>query len=67
MARRNANGEGSIYKRKDGRWEGAKYLQTVSGRSKRVRVYGDTKTEVREKLTAAVARALHGTPIPDKV
>lgn len=67
MAGRNANGEGSIYKRKDGRWEAAKYLQTVSGRSKRLRVYGETKTEAREKLAAAVARALHGTPIPDKV
>src|SRR6266567_1452596 len=66
MAGRNANGEGTIYKRKDGRWEAAKNLTTISGGSKRLRVYGKTKAEVREKLTLATAQVLRGTPLIDK-
>jgi integrase len=68
MARRNANGEGSIYKRKDGhgRWEGAVSVPTISGKRKRVRVYGRTRAEVREKLTLATAQVLRGTPLIDK-
>lgn len=46
MARRNANGEGTIYQRKDGRYEGALFVQTVSGRRKRIRVYGATRNKV---------------------
>lgn len=68
MAGRNANGEGSVYKRKDGRgrWEGAVSLTTISGRSKRIRVYGKTKIEAREKLTLAIAQALQGNLPADK-
>lgn len=66
MARRNANGEGSIYKRKDGRWEGAVSLITMSGRSKRLRVYGKTRKEVNEKLSAAKLQAHQGMLLPDK-
>ena len=66
MARRNANGEGSIYKRKDGRWEGAAYLPTASDRRRRVRVYGATRQEARDKLTTIMAQVQHGTLIPDR-
>ncbi|SBW24544.1 hypothetical protein FDG2_4204 [Candidatus Protofrankia californiensis] len=66
MARRNANGEGSIYKRKDGRWEGAAYLGTISGNVKRLRVYGKTRKEVHEKLTASLAQARQGMLLPDR-
>ena len=45
MARKRANGEGTIRQRKDGRWEG---LYTVN--YKRKSVYGKTQTEVRKKL-----------------
>ncbi len=65
MARRKANGEGSIYKRKDGRWEGAAYLGTISGKAKRLRVYGKTRKEAHEKLTAAFARSQQGVSLPD--
>ncbi|MEU9685341.1 tyrosine-type recombinase/integrase [Amycolatopsis japonica] len=67
MARRNCNGEGSVYKRKDGngRWEGAAYLRTVNGRSKRVRVYGRTRAEARTRLDEAKAQSASGT-LPDK-
>ncbi|WNV92031.1 tyrosine-type recombinase/integrase [Umezawaea sp. Da 62-37] len=67
MARRRANGEGSIYQRKDnGRWDGAVYVQTASGGRKRMRVYGATRAEVHSKLTALMAKDQQGIPTPDK-
>ena len=48
---RRSRGEGSIYKRKDGRWCG-KY---TDARGKTRYVYGRTKGEVRIKLTKAIA------------
>lgn len=45
---KRANGEGSIYKRKDGRWCGAYYDN--SSTPKRHTVYGKTQTEVRKKI-----------------
>ncbi|MGR6971423.1 tyrosine-type recombinase/integrase [Streptomyces cynarae] len=66
MARRNANGEGTIYQRKDGRWEAAVYVLTTSGMKKRVRVYGATRAEVSRKLTEAKAKNDQGIPAADK-
>ncbi|MEV6871484.1 hypothetical protein [Amycolatopsis sp. NPDC051128] len=66
MARRNANGEGSIYKRKDGRWEGAAYLGTISGNVKRLRVYGRTRKEAHGRLTTALAQVQQGVSLPDR-
>ncbi|MFJ1958269.1 tyrosine-type recombinase/integrase [Streptomyces microflavus] len=66
MARRNANGEGTIYRRKDGRYEGAVYVLTTSGTQKRVRVYGATRAEVHGKLTEAKAKDQQGIPAADK-
>jgi integrase len=66
MAGRRANGEGTIYKRKDGRYEAAVYLLTVSGKRKRVRVYGKTREEVHGKLTTAKAQAQQGVPVADQ-
>ena len=51
MAKKRANGEGSIRKRKDGRWEGfytAAY-DPVTGKQKIKNVLGKTQTEVKEK------------------
>lgn len=45
MAKKRANGEGSIRQRKDGRWEGLYSLNY-----KRKSVYGKTQEEVRKKL-----------------
>lgn len=64
---RRAKGEGTIYPRKDGRYEGAAYLPTATGGTKRVRVYGRTQAEVRERLTEAKANAQQGIPVPGKV
>ena len=49
--RRRANGEGSVYKAKDGRWVGATYADTNTGGRKRVVVYLRSRAEAREKLT----------------
>lgn len=65
-AGRRVNGEGTIYRRKDGRYEGAAYFLTTSGTRKRVRVYGKTRAEAHEKLTAITARAQVGVPVPDR-
>ncbi|ROP38967.1 tyrosine-type recombinase/integrase [Saccharothrix texasensis] len=66
MAHRSANGEGSIYRRKDGRYEAALYVDTTSGKRKRLRFYGTTRTEVSAKLTEARLQAQRGVPSPDK-
>lgn len=66
MGGRRANGEGTIYPRKDGRWEGAVYLLTGSGTRKRLRVYGTTRGEVHARLTDAKAKEQQGIPMPDK-
>ncbi len=46
---RRANGEGSISKRKDGRWEGRYSVDTPLGQKRRT-VYGKTRGEVAKKL-----------------
>ena len=46
MSKRRANGEGSIRKRSDGKWEGR---VTING--ERISAYGKTKEEVRQKIT----------------
>ncbi|MDN5686259.1 MAG: site-specific integrase [Brachybacterium sp.] len=45
-----SNGEGSIYRRKDGRWAGAAYVLTPDGTRKRKTSYGKTRKEVSTKL-----------------
>ena len=59
MAKRRANGEGSIRKRKDGRWEG-RYTaghDPDTGKAIYKNVLGRTQAEVREKLKAAIANS----------
>ena len=56
MARKRANGEGSIRKRKDGRWEG-RYTaghDPVTGKVISKNVLGKTQAEVKEKLAKAI-------------
>ena len=59
MAKRRANGEGSIRKRTDGRWEGRYTAGYDPGTGKRVikNVLGKTQAEVKTKLKAAVEQA----------
>ena len=55
MPKRRANGEGNIYKRKDGRWEG-RYTAGYDANSKAItkNVLGKTQAEVKDKLRAAI-------------
>lgn len=55
MARKRANGEGTIRKRSDGSWE-ARYCAD----GKRHSVYGRTQAEVRKKLTEVSVTIDHG-------
>lgn len=65
MAARRANGEGSISKRRDGRWEGAIFLPTASGRPKRIRFYTRTRREAHQRLSELQTKAHQGVPVPD--
>lgn len=59
MAKRRANGEGNIRKRKDGRWEG-RYTagrNPATGKAIYKNVLGKTQAEVKEKLKKAIEEA----------
>ncbi|SES66959.1 tyrosine-type recombinase/integrase [Geodermatophilus poikilotrophus] len=64
MARR-ANGEGSIFKRKDGTWSAELSYRDNHGTLKRRTVYGKTQAEVRAKFRDARERIESGAPIKD--
>jgi integrase len=61
---KRGQGEGSIYKRKDGLWVGAVNLGYQSGKLKRKVYYGKTREEVQIKLVAALSDVQKGIPIP---
>ncbi|MFE5493252.1 tyrosine-type recombinase/integrase [Streptomyces virginiae] len=58
-----ANGEGTIYQRKDGRWEAAGYVLAADGTRKRVRVYGSTRREAADRLAEKIADSNRGLPV----
>ena len=59
MAKKRANGEGNIRKRKDGRWEGRFTVghDPVTGKQIFKNVLGKTQNEVKEKLKKALVEA----------
>ena len=59
MAKKRANGEGNIRKRKDGRWEGRYTAGYDPKTGKRIikNVLGKTQGEVKEKLKTAMAES----------
>ncbi|MFB7170142.1 tyrosine-type recombinase/integrase [Streptomyces sp. NPDC056254] len=59
-----ANGDGTVYQRKDGRWEAAGYVLAAGNTRKRIRVYGTTRTEALAKLTEKIASSNRGVPVP---
>jgi len=66
-ARKNPNGEGSIYQRaSDGRWVGQAYVLTTDGARRRKFVYGATWDEAHAKLVELIARSQRGIPVPDR-
>ena len=56
---RRGNGEGTITRRKDGRWEARYYIPTVNG-TKRKTLYGGTQAKVRDRLTKALSDRIDG-------
>ncbi|MEV0537168.1 site-specific integrase [Kitasatospora sp. NPDC050463] len=58
-----ANGDGTVYQRKDGRWEAAGYVLAPGDTRKRVRVYGSTRKEAHAKLTEKIAASNRGVPV----
>jgi integrase len=56
---RRGNGEGTIARRKDGRWMGRYTIHTAKGPKQRA-VYGRTQADVRVKLTKALSGRIDG-------
>ncbi|MFF2189162.1 tyrosine recombinase XerC [Streptomyces sp. NPDC058155] len=63
MAKKNANGQGTIYQRRDGRWEGTAFVLATDGTFKRRSVYGKTWDDAHEKLTKLKADSQSGLPV----
>lgn len=63
MARRG-NGEGSLYRRADGKWVAAATVR-IDGHNTRVVGYGRTRQDAREKLEAVQSRVRAGQPAKD--
>ncbi|MGW0553331.1 tyrosine-type recombinase/integrase [Streptomyces sp. NPDC002926] len=62
MAKRRANGEGTITKRKDGRYHAAAYVYRPDGTRVRKFVYGKTRDEVSNKLIELQEKTRQGIP-----
>jgi integrase len=59
---KRANGEGTITKRKDGRYHAAAYVYRPDGTRVRKFVYGKTRNEVAQKLTEIQQKTRQGIP-----
>ncbi|MFF3939191.1 site-specific integrase [Streptomyces phaeofaciens] len=64
--KKNPNGAGSIWQRKDGRFEGRAYIPQPDGTRKRKTVYGATWEECDEKRQELVRRDRQGIPTPSR-
>ncbi len=62
---RRAHGEGSIYKRADGRWCAVVDCGWKEGKRRRKYLYGKSQAEVRSQLVALRAQVDSGLPAPN--
>ena len=60
LSRKRGNGEGSITKRKDGRWMARYTVYTAAG-PKRRHIYGRTRQEVAAQLAKAMSDGMAGS------
>ena len=60
MAKKRGNGEGSVYRRKDGLWVGQYKVLTPQGTKKTKYIYSKTRKEAATKLAAAIAERNSG-------
>ena len=65
MSKRRGNGEGTITRRKDGRWEARYYAQTANGLKRKV-LYGKARAEARKKLARALSDRIDGIMYDDE-
>jgi len=61
--KRNANGQGGVYRRADGRWEAKVFVDTPDGRRKRISVYGDSQRDALDELGKILDQQRRGIPI----
>jgi integrase len=61
--RKRGQGEGSIYKRKDGRWNAVVNLGHQNGKLRRKYFYGKTRSEVAEKLAVELHSIQQGISV----
>ncbi|MDH6109784.1 integrase [Kitasatospora sp. MAP12-15] len=59
-----ANGDGTVYQRKDGRWEAAGYVLAAGDTRKRIRVYGTSRKDALAQLTEKIAASNRGIAAP---
>lgn len=64
MASRRGHGEGSIYRRRDGRWVGEVLKGWENGKRDRKFVYGRTRREAAEKMVEVQRLLAAGLPVP---
>ena len=63
MTKSRGNGEGTIFRRQDGRWSAAVDLGWQGGKRRRKTVYGKTRGEVAQKLAVALRAQSDGLPV----
>ena len=64
--RKRGNSEGSIYKRRDGRWAVTLTLGYEGGKRRRKYLYGPTRRDVAERLNAALRDHQRGLAAPSE-
>lgn len=65
-ARKRGNGEGTIFKRADGRYVAALYVSRPDGTRGRKWIYGSTRAEAARELARLAQRAESGAVIPTR-
>lgn len=66
MSGRRGHGEGTIFRRKDGRWVGGIERESAGGERSRKWFYGRSRADVVRKLRDAQACATAGLPLPSE-
>ncbi len=61
--KRNANGQGGVYQRADGRWEAKVFVDTPDGRRKRISVYGANQRDALDELGKVLDQQRRGIPV----
>jgi integrase len=61
--KRKPSGSGTVYRRKDGRYEAAVWVTTPKGQRRRKRVYGRTFEEAHQKYVALMRQVHQGIPV----